>query len=118
VLDSSDLPGESLVGFEPAPECRFALAVEWWWLFDPPVEEATCLASAWPFDFSSVWPFDFDFAWPFDFADDDFSGFAGDSDFGEAVDGAGDPVVGACSSAGSGGGAGGCACSAGGTWTA
>ena len=115
-MDSPDLPADLPVGFAGAPECRFALAVEWW-LFDPPVEEAAGLASVCPFACSPEWPLAFSPEEPrdCDFVDD-FSGRAGGSGFGEAVDGAGDSVVGACSPAGSGAGvvAGGdCPCPAG-----
>jgi hypothetical protein len=96
------LPEESPVGFEERPECRFALAAERW-LFDPPVDGATGLVSAWPFAFSPASPFPFSSEFPLDFCfGDDFSGCTGGSDLGEAVSGAGDVVVGGCSSTGSG----------------
>lgn len=105
--DSPGLPDESWAGFGEAPEWRLGFPERW--LFDSPDEEVSVLAFAWLFALPREWPLGFDFA------DDDFSGCAADSDFGEAVDGAGDSVVGACSPAGSGAGVeGGCACPAGG----
>lgn len=99
--DSTDLPAEPWVDFGEAPEWRLDFPESW--LFGPPDGEVSGLAFAWLFDLFREWPLGFGFF------GDAFSGRAGDSGSGEAVDGAGDSVAGACPPGGSGAGVeGGC----------